>query len=329
VAHSKRRARGTTPQRSTSVWTRACSVAQQPASWVGIAGVLATLGGRRGRRAAWRGLASYTAAALAANVVMKPLVRRRRPPEAGGGVGRITSSFPSGHSATEVAFALGAAQRLPGLLAPLLIATAMGKWSIIRSRGHYVGDVVVGSIVGVAVSRALWKAWPPRRVEGELRDPARSPAELVERLNHYRFRSTWSVPERPCDVYPVLQDLDRYPLWWPEVKAVTPGATGKSTVLIRALLPYSLRFTMSQGAGDAGTGTLESQMEGDLTGWSRWTLTGRAGGSSLLFEEDVGVGKRSLRILAPVARPLFRLNHTVMMRRGQKGLRAYLEGPSV
>src|SRR5437588_4384814 len=105
------RKRGTTRQGSTPVWTRACSIAQQPASWVGIAGVLATLGGRRGRRAAWRGLASYTAAALAANVVMKPLVRRRRPPEAGGGVGRITSSFPSGHSATEVAFALGAAQR--------------------------------------------------------------------------------------------------------------------------------------------------------------------------------------------------------------------------
>src|SRR5437588_7536579 len=104
------RKRGTTRQGSTPVWTRACSIAQQPASWVGIAGVLATLGGRRGRRAAWRGLASYTAAALAANVVMKPLVRRRRPPEAGGGGWRSRAAVPSGQAGHAVVSAMGTAE---------------------------------------------------------------------------------------------------------------------------------------------------------------------------------------------------------------------------
>jgi len=43
---------------------------------------------------------------------------------------------------------------------------------------------------------------------------------------------------------------------------------------------------------------------------------------------QVVVNKRLLRRLAPVARPLFRANHAAMMRRGHRGLRAYLAGVS-
>jgi hypothetical protein len=205
----------------------------------------------------------------------------------------------------------------------------MGKWSIIRSRGHYVGDVVVGTAVGIAVAGALWRAWPPGRVEGERRAPARGPAEFLERLSRYRFRTTWSVPEPPRVVYPVLERLDAYPRWWPAVKSAMPDDAGRSvSVRIRALLPYSLRFAMAP-AGDPAAGTLEARMEGDLAGWSRWTLTGDGGGSSLLFEEETEARRRSLRILAPVARPLFRLNHAAMMRGGQRGLRAYLASPAL
>lgn len=114
-----------------------------------------------GRRAALRALASPTAAGVAANILLKPLVQRPRPPGSRKGIGPLTSSFPSGHAATEVAFALAAAQELPGLLLPLVAATVAGQVSMVRTRAHHLGDVAAGSVIGLATAGALWKLWPP------------------------------------------------------------------------------------------------------------------------------------------------------------------------
>jgi membrane-associated phospholipid phosphatase/uncharacterized protein YndB with AHSA1/START domain len=291
---------------------KACSLSQQPASWAALALLLASFGGARGRRAAWRGLVSYAASGVLAN----------RPPQAE--TDPVTSSFPSGHSATEVAFALGSAQEMPSLLVPLLVATVAGKISIIRTRGHHLGDVLAGSLAGIAVSGALWKVWRPAGPLADGQPAPRGPREFVDELNHYRFRSTWTVDQPPEAVYPVLEALDRYPAWWPEVKSVAPSAGNVPCLEVRALLPYSLSFTVANNGNDPGLRVLEAEMDGDLRGTSKWTLAPDAGGSRLVFDEDVVVGKRSLRLLAPLARPLFRANHTLMMRHGQKSLRAYL-----
>lgn len=221
---------------------------------------------------------------------------------------------------------------MPSLLVPLLVATVAGKTSIIRTKGHYLGDVVAGSVAAIAVSGLLWRVWPPSgplaggEVGGD-RAP-RGPREFIDHLNHYRFRSTWTVDQSPEAVYPVLRALDRYPAWWPEVKSVTPSARMVPHLKVRALLPYSLRFTVAHNGDEGEAGVLEAEMEGDLRGTSTWTVTPHAGGSRLVFDEDVVVGKRSLRLFSPIAhalfRPLFRANHALMMRHGQAGLRAYL-----
>ena len=132
-----------------------------PASWALVACLLAATGGPMGRRAALRALASPTAAGVAANILLKPLVQRPRPPGSRKGIGPLTSSFPSGHAATEVAFALAAAQELPGLLLPLVAATVAGQVSMVRTRAHHLGDVAAGSVIGLATAGALWKLWPP------------------------------------------------------------------------------------------------------------------------------------------------------------------------
>ena len=267
---------------------KACSVSQQPASWAVLALVLTSLGGARGRRAAWRGLVSYAVSGMATNMVVKPLVRRSRPPEAGGGhqgplraeKDPLTSSFPSGHSATEVAFALAAAQEMPSLLVPLLVATVAGKTSIIRTPGHYVGDIVAGSVAGIAVSGALWRIWRPAGPWAGGHRAPRGPREFVDELNHYRFRTTWTVDQPPGAVYPVLKALDGYPAWWPEVKGVTPSAKNVPRLKVRALLPYSLRFSVAHEDGDTEPGVLEAEMDGDLRGTSKWTVVPHSGGSN-------------------------------------------------
>jgi len=47
--------------------------------WLGVAAVLAAVGGRPGRRAAFLGLGSIGLSSVVSNVVAKPLLARRRP----------------------------------------------------------------------------------------------------------------------------------------------------------------------------------------------------------------------------------------------------------
>ena len=144
--------------------------------------LLLVLSGRRGRAAAARGAASYGAAAVVANVAIKPLVRRPRPAEAGEGrIGPVTSSFPSGHAATDLAFAVGVAQEIPVLFLPLAALTAVAHWSLVRTRGHHAGDVFAGGALGIAVALVVAKLWPRRPEEGPERPegPEEGPEEGV------------------------------------------------------------------------------------------------------------------------------------------------------
>jgi membrane-associated phospholipid phosphatase len=130
--------------------------------WGGVAALLAVRGGDRGRRAALRGSVCYGVTAVVANLVIKPLVRRGRPPAAGQHrIGPITTSFPSGHAATDLAFTLAAAQEIPSLFLVLAPATLAAHWSLVRSRGHYPSDVFFGGVLAVVVALIAWVVWPP------------------------------------------------------------------------------------------------------------------------------------------------------------------------
>ena len=149
-------------RRGTTWFGRLGDIAQQPPVWAVVAAGLALGGRSRGKRAAVRGVVCYSIAAVVANLGIKPWVGRSRPPGAGEGrPGPVTSSFPSGHTATDLAFSLGVAQEIPVLFIPLTGATMAAHWSMVRSRGHYPSDIFVGGVVGIAVALAAWKLWPP------------------------------------------------------------------------------------------------------------------------------------------------------------------------
>ena len=145
-------------------------------------------------------------------------------------------------------------------------------------------------------------------------------------LTHYRFRSVWTADVSPEEAFAVLEDLSAYPHWWPEVKEVSKVSDGRFELRCRSLLPYDLRFVGEQRTADRDRGILELDMTGDLEGFSRWTITGGAGHSHLVFDEEVVTNKKMLNRLAPIARPFFKVNHTLMMRHGEAGLRTFLAG---
>jgi membrane-associated phospholipid phosphatase len=140
---------------------RAGWMLEQPLFWGSVATALAGRGGTRGRQAALRGSVYYVVAAVIANIVIKPLVDRRRPQGAGEGrITPVTSSFPSGHTASDSAFVFGVAQELPGLAVPLAAAATAAHWSLIHSEKHHVSDVLAGGAIGLGVAHIMRKSWP-------------------------------------------------------------------------------------------------------------------------------------------------------------------------
>ena len=129
------------------------------------AAALALVGGGGGRRAAMIGLASVAVTAGAANLIAKPLRRRRRPDRVAQEVPvarhvrmPVSSSFPSGHSAAAFAFATGVAHVSPVAGAPLRALAALVAYSRIHTGVHYPGDVVIGSLLGTALAQATARA---------------------------------------------------------------------------------------------------------------------------------------------------------------------------
>lgn len=122
--------------------------------------VLAAAGGREGRRAAARGLASAGVTASLVNLAVKPLSRRRRPDRAAEHVPAArhvrmpsSTSFPSGHSAAAFAFATGVGHVLPAAAVPLRGLAALVAYSRVHTGVHYPGDVVAGALIGTVLAQ--------------------------------------------------------------------------------------------------------------------------------------------------------------------------------
>src|SRR6476659_9187611 len=103
---------------------RLSAAANQGKLWFGVAGAMALMPGKT-RRAAVHGLIAQGVASAVTNVVFKTLLPRRRPLPEHLPVFRFvnpqptSSSMPSGHSASAVAFALGVGLVRPALGAAL------------------------------------------------------------------------------------------------------------------------------------------------------------------------------------------------------------------
>lgn len=149
--------------------------------------------------------------------------------------------------------------------------------------------------------------------------------------SRFRFRSVWDLDAPPALVYRALERAEDYPRWWPQVRrfesaagAAAPTGGGTGTAVIRSALPYELRVTATELLRDPAGGVLEVALSGDVEGWARWTVRPRGTRTRALYEQEVEVRRPLMRCLAVPGRPLLRLNHTLMMRAGQRALAARL-----
>ncbi len=138
--------------------------------WIGTAGVLALTGGARGRRAAISGLASVAVTSAIVNIAVKPIGRRRRPDRVAYEVPIArhipmpsSTSFPSGHSASALAFATGVGHVFPAAGFPIHALAGLVAYSRVHTGVHYPGDVVVGSLIGAVLAQVTAHALDGRR----------------------------------------------------------------------------------------------------------------------------------------------------------------------
>jgi uncharacterized protein YndB with AHSA1/START domain len=185
-----------------------------------------------------------------------------------------------------------------------------------RARWPWVAGLAGGAGLGVLV-------WGLTRHSPD-RDPDRRKG-LFQRMNDYAFKTSWRMEAPPADVFRALEHVEGYPLWWPEVRSVSVNRRLRPQMKVRGLLPYTLAFAMTHVHSNRRRGTLEARLTGDLVGRSKWTVSAAGTGSEVVLEEEAELGKRWLRVLGPLARPLFRANHALMMRHARIGLADLLE----
>ena len=148
--------------------------------WMTIAVVMSLIG-KRQRRAGLRGLGSLAGASLVSNTVLKPLIGRRRPtldPARPHPLVRMpwTSSFPSGHSASAAAFAVGAALERPRTATVLFPLAAAVGYSRVHVGVHYPSDVIAGAAIGGGVALAGQRLWPAVPTTAAQTGPGSAPA---------------------------------------------------------------------------------------------------------------------------------------------------------
>ncbi len=189
--------------------------------WLSIAGVGALAGGPA-RRAAVRGIASLGGASFVSNTLIKPLVGRRRPDLERTKLARRigekpwTSSFPSGHSASAGAFAVGASLEFPAAAPILLPLAAAVAYSRAHVGVHYKSDVVTGFVIGVGVAYAVKKLWRVREHGPAHSLRAKAPALIEgEGLTVVVNRASGSAADAAIQIKDLLPRV-RIAQWDPE-----------------------------------------------------------------------------------------------------------------
>ncbi|HWU32294.1 MAG TPA: SRPBCC family protein [Marmoricola sp.] len=134
---------------------------------------------------------------------------------------------------------------------------------------------------------------------------------------HYQFVHT-CVVEAPLEqVHGVLVDLEHYPDWWPQVRAVASLGPDTALVVCRSVLPYDLELVLDAVSREMTF--LEVRISGPIAGGASWTLQHDPIGTSMTYRQEV-VASGPLAVASYLIKPMLRWNHATMMRGFERGI---------
>jgi hypothetical protein len=127
----------------------------------------------------------------------------------------------------------------------------------------------------------------------------------------------------PPVLWALLERTDRYVDWWPWLQALEGGGLAPgdvATCVVRAPLPYSLRFTV-RVEDVVSQSSVSTRVAGDLEGPAQLEIAEAPGGSEARLSWELHLRDRMLRPLSGVARPAMRWAHDRVVETGLEGFR--------
>jgi hypothetical protein len=149
----------------------------------------------------------------------------------------------------------------------------------------------------------------------------------------YRFVTTWLLEAPREPIWDAIYESERWPEWWHGVLEADKLEEGDESgvgqygrYVWKSKLPYRLEFFVRTTKVEKPH-LLEGNAEGELAGVGRWRLFEQGAVTAVLYEWNVRTTRAWMNLLAPVARPIFAVNHDYVMRNGGHGIAKLLGVP--
>jgi hypothetical protein len=127
----------------------------------------------------------------------------------------------------------------------------------------------------------------------------------------FEYDRAFPLAVAPADLWTILEQTDRYVEWWSWLRTLDGGGLRPGDVascVVRAPLPYSLRFTVRVEEVVPHEAVVTS-VAGDLEGPARLSIDPAPAGCTARLSWSLHLRDRMLRPMAGVARPAMRWAH--------------------
>jgi len=144
--------------------------------------------------------------------------------------------------------------------------------------------------------------------------------------NDYSFITHWEIAAPLHDVWNSIYESADWPSWWKGVQQVTiiqendsNGINGIRAYTWKSFLPYSLSFEMKL-VEKIDEKLLRGVAFGELEGEGTWHFARENGITKVQYNWNVKTNKAWMNYFSFILKPLFKLNHNVVMKWGAHGL---------
>jgi hypothetical protein len=145
-------------------------------------------------------------------------------------------------------------------------------------------------------------------------------------LKQYSFITKWQLQAPINDVWNAIYESEDWPLWWKSVKSVNEIEKGDEQGIgsvrvykMKTAFLYQLIFQLKV-TDRSDHQFLKGKAIGDLEGTGSWVFTEQAGICFVECHWHVRTNIAWMNWLAFLLEPVFRYNHTLVMRDGARSL---------
>lgn len=142
----------------------------------------------------------------------------------------------------------------------------------------------------------------------------------------YEFVTIWRTKAPLDKVWNEIYYSERWPEWWRGVEEVTElvkgddlGVGSVRRYTWKSMLPYRLTFE-TETVRVEPMSVIEGIARGELDGRGIWNISSDGEYTTARYDWQVDTTKAWMNLIAPLARPLFKWNHDIVMGWGAEGL---------